>query len=253
MVLIITGQLESTMLLASARNSNLLAILDDDDILRTTVHGLTEALNVMQAEDTGGFRLATLVNPNTQDLHPSGKTRLALSPDYFIQLSNMLGHTNITNEVISLEQIAFQGVYYGTVRSKYFRNSAIIFNTGPGFPGLSPEQNGVDDKVGIIDMIFEYPSWTQGEAVQKTFVFVKEHLPAQRPGFHDPYRKYGFAAGLLCKGEANTLHLIELQQIVSHFALTTLPDEGLIHVMPVDRVESFQFILSFCLPISTCT
>ena len=240
------------MLLASARNSNLLAILDDDDILRTTVHELTEALKVMQAEDIRGFRLATLVNPNTQDLHPSGKTRLALSPDYFIRLSNMLqvGQTNVMNEVISLEQIAFRGVYYGTVRSRYFRNSAIIFNTGPG---LSPdhERNEVDDKVGIIDMIFEYPSWTQGEAVQKMFVFVKEHLPVRRPDFHDPYRKYGFAAGLLCEGEAHTLHLIELQQIVSHFALTTLPDEGLIHAMPVDRVESFQFILLFCLPIST--
>ena len=59
--------------------------------VRTTVHRLTEALKVVQAEDIGGFRLATLVNPNTQDSHPSGKTRLALSPDYFIRLSNMLG------------------------------------------------------------------------------------------------------------------------------------------------------------------
>ena len=58
------------------------------------------------------------------------------------------------------------------------------------------------------------------------------------------YQKYGFAAGFLCEQQASTRHIIELTQIVSHFALTTLPDEDLIHVMPVDRVGSLPLIFN---------
>jgi len=99
-------------------------------------------------------------------------------------------------------------------------------------------------------MICEYQCQTQGseEVFKRLFLFVHEYLSVQRsrPGFYDPYRKYGFAAGFLCEEQADILHLIDLTQIVSHFALTTLPDEGLIHVLPVDRVCSSSLYICIC-------
>jgi hypothetical protein len=223
------------MLLASACYSNLLTILSDDDMLGTAVQELNEALKVMETEDIRGSVQLAALNPGAQDFYLSRKaTRQALSPDYFDQLCNVLGQTNILNEVLSLDQIAFRGVCYGTFLSTHFRDSAIIFNSATG----TSEGNSEEDRAGIIDMIFQCKYRIQGDAVEKIFIFVKEHPPVQRPDFYDPYRNYGFAAGRLCEGQTHTLHLVELTQVVCHFALTALPDAGLIHVMPVDRVSS---------------
>lgn len=239
-----SGQLESTLLRTASRNSNLLAILDDDETLRIAVKELLAALKSIQTEDLRGSQLSAVLN-HSQDFRISALkgTRQALSSDYFNHLSSFLrslGQIDIVNEVLSFEQISFRGVCYGTHQSPHFCDSGVIFEVA-GSP-LSEHTQG-SNRAGRIESIFEYECWVAGELVKKMLVFVKEYLPVQRPAFQDPYPKYGFAAGFLCEGQANRLCLIELSQIVSHFALTTFPDEGLIHVMPVDRVSCF---LSTC-------
>jgi hypothetical protein len=245
------GQLDSTMLIASARNSNLLAILSDDKMLAEIVQDLTKTLESIRNEDLQGFQLSEFLNAPGCHIGVN-MTRQALKPEYFELLSKVLtslGQTNIRNEILSLDRISFRGVYYGTFQSQHYRDSAIIFRVDVADP---PEGNESAVLAGIISMICEYECRMQGsqEVFKRLFLFVNEHLSVQksRPGFHDPYRKYGFAAGFICEEQAEILHLIDLTQIVSHFALTTLPNEKLIHVLPVDRV-SFHLYYTFDLLI----
>jgi hypothetical protein len=236
------------MLMASGRNSNLLAILDNDKVLGAIVQDLKKAVKSTQNEDRQGYRLSEFLHG--PDYHIGAHmTRQALKPEYFELLDNLLtsfGHTNIRNEILSLEQISLRGVCYGTFQSPHYRDSAIIFRANAGDP---PEGNESIALAGAISMICEYECRTQGseEVFKRLFLFVNEYLSVQRsrPGFNDPYRNYGFAAGFLCEEQADTLHLIDLTQIVSHFALTTLPGEGLIHVLPVDRVRSSSLYICY--------
>jgi hypothetical protein len=246
------GQLESTMLMSSARNSNLLAILDDDKELGVTVQNLKETLKFMQTENLRGFRLSEFLDPNAPDYHVNAKaTRQVLKPEHFRLLASFLdlpgnGESTVCKEVVSLERISFQGLCYGTFQSPHYRDSSIIFRASAAHP-VSSEQRQNGALAGVIDMIFESECRVQGgEVLKRIFLFVNEHLSVQRsrPTFHDPYRKYGFAAGFLCERQSSTRHIIELTQIVSHFALTTLPAEDLIHVMPVDRVGSPPLIFN---------
>jgi len=57
-------------------------------------------------------------------------------------------------------------------------------------------------------------------------------------GLVDIYRTFGFTGGYLCQPHAETLHIIHLSNLVSHFALTPIQLQmtEVIHILPVDRV-----------------
>jgi len=57
-------------------------------------------------------------------------------------------------------------------------------------------------------------------------------------GLVDIYRTFGFTGGYLCQLHAETLHVIRLSNLVSHFALTPIQLQmtEVIHILSVDRV-----------------
>lgn len=85
--------------------------------------------------------------------------------------------------------------------------------------------------MGVIDKIFRYShSW---------YLLVHEHPILNRPDFADPYLPYGFAAGFLCEAASEDARVIRLSDIVSHCAVTSIPEVDCIHIMPVERVSLF--------------
>ena len=57
-------------------------------------------------------------------------------------------------------------------------------------------------------------------------------------GLVDIYKTFGFAGGYLCQPHPETLHVIRLANLMSHFALMPiqLRMTELIHILSIDRV-----------------
>jgi hypothetical protein len=223
----------------SARNANLHAILADDEGVCQTVTEMVTTLHPIEKEDIRGFSRANLLDPTmpANIVEANGKP-IHLDFQVHQLLCKLLDHSSpglhhpLTIHALSVDEISIHGVSYGTWESPKFRNSAIMFQPFDALP------NGMQ-KAGIIQTIFQYThSSVSGMQMKGFYLSVLEHLPVD--SHSDPFRKFGFAGGFLCAGQASRLHVIEQSEVISHFALTKImghEDEQLIHVLPVDRVS----------------
>jgi len=121
--------------------------------------------------------------------------------------------------------------------SPSFRDSAIIFR---GSSSVPPHAHDLH-KVGRIEKIFQHVY----QGIKTFYLVVREHQKID-PNI-DPYVRFGFAGGYLCEKVPRQLHLITLEQVVSHFALTSMRSDGqkhLIHALPIDRVCLISHLLS---------
>ncbi|KIM43799.1 hypothetical protein M413DRAFT_68706, partial [Hebeloma cylindrosporum] len=240
-----TGQLEVTLLKTSARSANLRALLSDNEDIRDSMQDIITTMSTIDREDVRGFRLASILDPSLPTFEPRSK----LDPQFIegtlhellcdlldrsMDASVMLKHANF------MKEISYRGVVYALSTSSGFRDSSIMFR----------EQNSHHAKPAIIESIFQY-SYTRedGQNVEDIFMTVEELAPIT--GFVDPYLHFGEFAGFLCeKKEGVNLRVIQMRQVACHFAYTEMMDdwEGLIHVLPVDRVSDPGHKPLSCIP-----
>lgn len=218
------------MLNTSVRSANLRAILADDDSLRASVQEIVSVMEQIDHEDIRGFRLASIIDPNSPSYTPRSKPLSGmLHPHHFQLLCHRLGQNidinNIPKNARFLKEVSKYGVCYGTTTSA-LKNSSVIFYD-------SPSNNS---KAGITIHIFEYQWYRDVNHISKDIFFVVQELEPIHEG-RDPYRRHAFG-GFICAATGRE-QVISMSQIKSHFALTRLTESefnGLIHVLPVDRV-----------------
>jgi hypothetical protein len=228
----------------SSRTANLRAILADDEKICQNVMELVKSIKAIEQEDIRGFRLASMLDPTLPDYADSSLVPFMLSGEPYQLLCGMLRSNSLDDsavhphaEAFSLNRIAKHGVSYGTYASPSFRDSSIIFR---GSSSVSPHAHDLH-KAGRIEKIFQHVY----QGIKTFYLVVREHQRID-PNI-DPYTRFGFAGGYLCEKVPSLLHLIMLEQVVSHFALTTMRSDGqkhLIHALPIDRVRPISHLLS---------
>lgn len=215
------GELESTFMRKSSRYSNLLAILADDENVRRAVTEMVKTMESLSKEDLRGSRLASIMDPSLPKyVMDSNAKPFKLEREEHLLLCDLLHSTPaerlaLSTQALSLQEISISGVCYGTSESTKFRNSAIVFC----------KAGEEVQRAGSVQTIFQHTHHSvEGSEIKGNFyLLVREHLRMDTSnGLVDPYQQFGFAGGFLCEAKATALHLIELSQVVSHFALTKL-------------------------------
>ncbi|KIJ90144.1 hypothetical protein K443DRAFT_117045, partial [Laccaria amethystina LaAM-08-1] len=233
------GEVESTFMKMSTRAANLRGILSDDDAVRDTVMEMLSTIESIEKEDIRGFRRASMLDPTSPEYTPdvNGKPfRLDGEPYQLlcdrIRLSSPLAPLPDPH-CLAMKRIGIRGVSYGTWSSPAFRDSNIIFQLrGPSH--LNEDRNHAH-RAGRVEAIFQHIG------LMISYLAVREYQlldPARDPA--DIFREFGLAGGYLCQRDATSMHILEVSQVVSHFALTEMQEEGyehLIHVLPLDRVS----------------
>lgn len=206
--------------------------------MRESVLEMVTTMGKVEQEYGRGFRLASILDPSSPAFQlPLQSSIKQLDDDHHRLLCDYLDRSMELDHMPRLakfmRQVSINNIVYGTSGSSTFRNSSIIFR--------EIDATSCDQKAALIQEIFMYDFiHTNGQAVQGTFMTIKELRPLEDPSF-DPYRKYSFG-GFLCQSEMTALRIIGISQVVSHFAHTKMlaaPFEGLIHVLPLDRVSNF--------------
>ncbi len=154
---------------------------------------------------------------------------MVLESNIFLLLKILEGNPNLQDrEAIFVPQISYQGVCYGVFGSKNFRDSAIIF--------------GDERTMGVIQ---RFSNTTRG-----WYLLVHQHRNFTRADFVDPYLPYGSAAGFLCEGRSGHRSPHQALDIISHCAITPIPEGECIHIMPLDRVSVRVFVYIFLAQIN---
>jgi len=214
---------------------------------------LVKSIKAIEQEDICGFHLASMLDPASPDYADSSLVPFTLSGEPYQLLCGILRSTLLDDNVVrphaeafSLNRIAKHGVSYGTYASPSFRDSSIVFR---GSSSVPPHAHDLH-KAGRIEKIFQHVY----QGIKTFYLVVREHQRIDP--IIDPYVRFGFAGGYLCEKVPRLLHLIKLEQVVSHFALMIMCSNGqkhLIHALPIDRVCPISYLLSPLLTVcSSC-
>ncbi|KAG6912938.1 hypothetical protein DXG01_011010 [Tephrocybe rancida] len=231
------GELELTFTRKSIRAANLRAMLSDDEDLRRCVANTIQTIEMTEREDVRSFRLASLLDPTAHDniLDVSAKPvelHGLLLDEIHTTILSLIGRNNHI-----LDQVSFRSVSYGTASSSASRNSNILFCP------MIHESDNTPVAATILE-IFQhtYEMAVDGSKSPEFYLVVQGLTPIDSTA--DPYKELGFAGGFLCSPTFTTPpRLIHLSQVISHFARTDFIDgeyAGLIHVLPIDRVSSYN-------------
>lgn len=266
------GQLEATFLVSSCRAANLLALLRHDAVVRKDVAELVEVYESYAAEDNRGTRLANLASA----LHPTdevviiGDRKTSQVDDRILSLlaevlSSRYGPSSARpagRNIRSVHKMAIRGVRY-TAAKVIKRDSDVIFT--PRLLSATGNNQNLDTCPGRISQIFTYhpdsaststqilptaPEVAPAEApVELVSVYVAIHpygpLPdessATIQSWNQSCREFGTAGGYLCSStlleDDSHLQVVEASDILCHFAKLSIPEHGLMHVLPLDRVR----------------
>jgi hypothetical protein len=196
---------------------------------------LITTMDKINREDVRGFRLVSILDPSLPTFEPRSKLDPQVIDDTIHRLlcdllDRSMDGAAMPKDANFMKEISYRGVVYALSTSSGFRDSSIMFRERG-----DPQHT----KAGIIENIFQY-SYTRedGQNIEDIFMAVEELTPIT--SFMDPYLQFGEFAGFLCeKTEGGNLRVIPMCQVVCHFAYTEMTDdwEGLIHVLPVDRVS----------------
>jgi len=222
------------------RSSNLQALVDTCDLPKHA-DPLLAAYRSVLGEDHRGTRLAD------EDHHPPTKPpRFETLDDDFYQLflrtlNRKFGTTGYTSEggqalpvnrcVEQLEKVSIRGVVYACEKSLP-RDSNVLFR----------RLGGSSSRVGRVRSIFrlQHPA-PDGSVIMATYVLVREYLPLLDEAMQSQYTQFGFAGGFLCHSERwGKFHIVELTDIICHFAKTALrhEDGNFMHVLPLNKVRN---------------
>jgi len=223
----------------STRAANLRGILSDDDAVRDTVNEMLSTIESIEKEDIRGFRRASMLDPASPECASDANGKPFKLDGEPYQL--LCDHIRLTSPLaplpdphcLAMKRIGIRGVSYGTWSSPAFRDSNIIFHLRG--PSHLNEDLKHTHRAGRVEAVFQHIG------LKTFYLIVREHQlldPATDPA--DVFRQFGFAGGYLCKRDPTSMHILEVSQVVSHFALTEMREEGyehLIHVLPLDRVS----------------
>ncbi|KAJ7232118.1 hypothetical protein C8J57DRAFT_1250771 [Mycena rebaudengoi] len=99
---------------------------------------------------------------------------------------------------------------------------------------------GMDPVPAKIQNIFQHWHTTPGGVeTQSIYLIVDEYGPCPDLGISDPYRRYPPAVGILYGASKINTHLIEPEQVLSHFALTPrdYKEMRFMQVLPLNRAD----------------
>ena len=220
------------------RSSNLQALVDTYDLPEQANPLLATYRSVLD-EDHRGTRLADEYH------HPPTKPpRFETLDNEFYQLLlqalnkkfRTTGYTSeggqvfpVTQRVEQLEKVSIRGVVYAREKSLP-RDSNVLFR----------RLNGSSSRVGRIWSIFRLQHPAPSGPMDATYILVREYLPLSDEVMQSQYTQFGFAGGFLCHSERwNRFHVIELTDIICHFARTAIRhgDENFMHVLPLNKVR----------------
>ena len=234
----------------SARCANIRAMVADDDELRKIASEMVDRMELLSNEDARGSHLARILDPNAPapNFMARSKARVHSIPAHHYKLlcdyiDSGRSVSTVPVEATFFDEISLQGICYSTHTSTAYRNSAIIFHERE--TAQAQTSYGCQTKAGIIESIFQYShdhaAIVTGQRVKEIYLVVEELAPVDiSDDFLDPYRRFGFAGGYLCRSDGRVLRVIHISQVLSHFALTKMRGEGfesLIQVLPVDKVR----------------
>lgn len=195
------------------------------------VRPLLDSFLRVSSEDHRGTRLADENHfppqkpPQDTTLDPYVYSLFQDLIDRIPSLSRYVLPAAISPNVLELEKISISGVIYARERSLP-RDSNIIFRR----PG------GSSDRVGRIKQIFQSGCLMSGV----TLLVVAQHRLVADPATQHIYGRFGFAGGYLCEpGEDGRQYIIRSNDVICHFARTTLVWEGesFMHALPVNSVR----------------
>jgi hypothetical protein len=234
-----SGELEATFMTSVCRSSNLQALVDACNLPKQAEPLLTVYASVVN-EDHRGTRLADEVH------HPPTKPPCSevLDNEYYQLLLLMLnkkfgtaGYSSsggqlfsVTRNVQQLEKVSIRGVVYACAKSLP-RDSNVLFR----------RSGGSSSRVGTIWSIFRLQHPTpDGFMMEATYILVREFLQLSDEAMQSKYTQFGFAGGFLCHSEKwSRFHVIELHDVVCHFAKTMIRHSGgnVMHVLPLNKVR----------------
>ena len=184
-----------------------------------------------------GYWCASLLNPSAPPFALESKVQpFELSGEVYellVYLINMDSQPLVPpKSALSVKGILIGGVSYSTSRSTKFQESNIIFS--------SPASNDNILWARSVEAIFHYTyKLPANQELSEYFLAIREYLLMDGSGgLVDIYKTFGFASGYLCQPHPETLHVICLANLVSHFTLTPIQlwMTELIHILPIDRV-----------------
>ncbi|KAJ3513964.1 hypothetical protein NLJ89_g2648 [Agrocybe chaxingu] len=230
------GELEGTMLRTSARSANVLALLSDNEDVRHLMQDMVNTFEGIQREDARGYRLASILDPNSPAFSPRSRPLQQEIPPPFFQIfcENFAnGNPDIPKAALFFKEISRSSICYGVCTGPTFRNSSVIFSNH-GSPG---------SRAGIVDHIFVYAFRDQADRRSEVPFFCLRELVAVNSEVSAAYTRYGPFGGFLCHSEEKIPRVVHISEIISHFALTPMKIYGstaeesmaVLHVLPVDR------------------
>lgn len=186
----VLGDLDASILRASTRYANVMAILRDDEKVHSAARDIIETIESIKTEDLRGFRLASKVDVNGPGPIAFRTLNKALLDDDTLQSLRVREDDDfmLNEEVTYILQISVNGICYGMFDSTYYWDSSIIFSN-----------NSSRTLMGVISKVFQYG--------QNWYLLIKHHQALSHQGLLDPYLKYGFAAGFLCEVSAHTQYI----------------------------------------------
>ena len=98
--------------------------------------------------------------------------------------------------------------------------------------------------VGSIQSIFHFRPRDREDKI--TYLHILQHSPFENEAMQKTYNQFGFAGGFLCHSDKwFGSHLIEPSDVICHFAKTPLRDDGIMHVLPLNKVSGHPYPLTF--------
>ena len=212
----------------SASSANIRAILADDEQIRHIVYEMTDVMDDIALEDARGLRLASILDPSVPHTTSRFRSTTSMIRQEYQQLVQARCGTGseISPEAIFYKEVSVRGVCYGIHDSTAQRNSYVQF-----------QHSDTEVEAGMIEQIFRCQYTLAGEELEDIFLIIRMLIPIDIET--DPYRQYDFA-GFLAQPTGGTFTAIHLSQVICHCVITEMVEEyeGLIHVLPVDRVSA---------------
>ncbi|RXW15593.1 hypothetical protein EST38_g10261 [Candolleomyces aberdarensis] len=227
------GEVEGTFLRTAIRHANLLALLNDLQDMRALVQRMLSCMEGHQREALRGFRLTQALDPFNKDDDSSSQHVLEgtdgeLTSQEMELLADLLRkslqeqNTIVLANVTFLAAISYKSNVYAIWDSQRYRDSAILY------------QHEGEEQAGVIQKIFLHQHrLSSGEEKMSRYLLLAEYQHTDRD--QDRFRRYGHAGGFTCRGSPQTVQLIPLESVICHVAVTDFAEEGLLHVLPINR------------------
>ena len=233
------GELEATFTMAVCRSSNLQGILSDTN-LPPKIKPLLDAFHKSANEDHRGTRLADETHhPPTKPPKP-----VDLAQDVRVAVALLLNRRHRTNKytagwgqwsvprtALALDKVSIRGVIYANGKALR-RDSNVIFR----------RVGGSSQRAGKIVSIFSLSYTTPGidnPVSTSTLLVIQEWEVVQDEDAQQRYRQFGFAGGFLCWNRTAGVHVVEVDNIISHYARTFFDqwESDRFHVLPLNKVR----------------